>query len=250
MVIDMKVKKTALITGASGAIGSELSKYFAERDYDVILHYNSHPEKLEKLKDEIQKFDVNYLIQKADITKENEVKEMFSTIEKKISKLDVLVNNAGIHIDRPVWKMPIEEWDKVINVNLTGAFLGSKFAIPLMKKNNFGRIINVSSVVGQRGEFGTSNYAASKSGLFGFTKTIAREVAKYNITANTVALGYFSIGIINDIPKDMQEKLKSVIPVKRFGEPNELCSLVYYLSSEDAGYITGQTIGINGGYYM
>lgn len=244
------IKKTVLITGASGAIGGELSKYFAERNYDIILHCNSHLEKLKKLKDEINKFDVNYLIQKSDVTKEKDVKEMFSIIEKRFSRLDVLVNNAGIHIDRPIWKMPIEDWDKVINVNLTGTFLSSKFAVPLMKKNNFGRIINVSSVVGQRGEFGTSNYAASKSGLFGFTKTLAREVAKYNITANTVVLGYFSIGIINDVPKDMQKKLKSVIPVKRFGEPKELCSLIYYLSSEDAGYITGQTIGINGGYYM
>lgn len=246
----MNGRKTALITGASGAIGGELSKYFAERNYDIILHCNSHLEKLKKLKDEINKFDVNYLIQKSDVTKEKDVKEMFSIIEKRFSRLDVLVNNAGIHIDRPIWKMPIEDWDKVINVNLTGTFLSSKFAVPLMKKNNFGRIINVSSVVGQRGEFGTSNYAASKSGLFGFTKTLAREVAKYNITANTVVLGYFSIGIINDVPKDMQKKLKSVIPVKRFGEPKELCSLIYYLSSEDAGYITGQTIGINGGYYM
>lgn len=243
-------KKTVLITGASGAIGGEISKYFAERNYNVVLHCNSHPEKLEKIKNIINKFNVQQLILKSNITNESEVKEMFSNIEKEFSRLDVLVNNVGIHIDGLVWKLPLGDWKKVIDVNLTGSFLCSKYATPIMKKEKFGRIINLSSVVGQRGEFGTSSYAASKSGLFGLTKTLAREVAKYNITVNTVVLGYFSIGMINDVPLEMQQRLLDETPMKRFGDPKELCSLVYYLSSDDAAYITGQTIGINGGYYM
>lgn len=246
----MSDKKVVLITGASGALGGEISKYFAERNYNLVLHYNSHPEKIEEIENIINKFKIEYLNVKSNIINENEVKEMFSIVEKKFSKLDVLINNAGIHIDRTLWKLSLADWDEVINVNLTGAFLCSKYAIPLMRKENFGRIINISSVVGQRGELGTSNYAASKSGLFGLTKTLAREVVKFNITSNTLVLGYFSVGIINDIPLEMRQKLLNEIPIGRFGDPKELCSLIYYLSSPDAAYITGQIIGINGGYYM
>lgn len=243
-------KRTILITGASGALGRELSKYFIEKNNNVILHYNSHPNKLEEIKNIINKFNAESLILRSDICNEREIEEMFFLIEKKFSTLDVVINNAGIHIDGSLSKLSLEDWKKVIDVNLTGSFLCSKYAIPLMKKGNFGRIINFSSVVGQKGEFGTSSYAASKSGLFGLTKTLAREVAKYNITVNTVVLGYFSIGMIDDVPLEMKQRLLNEIPMKRFGDPKELCSLVHYLSSEDASYITGQTISINGGYYM
>ena len=246
----LEKKRTILITGTSGALGGELSKYFIEKNCNVIFHYNSHPDKLEGLKNIVNKFNAESLILKCNICDEREIEEMFLLIEKEFSTLDVLINNAGIHIDGSLSKLPLDDWKKVIDVNLTGSFLCSKYAIPLMKKGNFGRIINFSSVVGQRGEFGTSSYAASKSGLFGLTKSLAREVAKYNITVNTVVLGYFSIGMIEDVPVEMKQKLLNEIPMKRFGDPKELCSLVHYLSSEDASYITGQTIGINGGYYM
>jgi len=246
----MNNKRTALITGASGALGGQLSRYLADRNYNVVLHCNSHPERIGELAKEIEKFEVEYLKVKADITMEDQVENMFSLVEKKFGKLDVFINNAGIHIDRPLWKLPLEDWKKVIDVNLTGTFLCSKYAIPLMRKENFGRIINISSVVAQRGEFGTSSYATSKSGLFGLTKTLAREVVKFNIFTNTVVLGYFSVGMINDVPSEMQERLLNNTPMNRFGKPEELCSLIYYLVSDNSAFITGQIIGINGGYYM
>lgn len=246
----MNNKRTALITGASGALGGQLSRYLADRNYNVVLHYNSHPERIEELAKEIEKLEVEFLKVKADISKEAPVENMFSLVEKEFGKLDVLINMAGIHIDKPLWKLPLEDWKKVIDVNLTGTFLCSKYAIPLMRKENFGRIINISSVVGQRGEFGTSSYAASKSGLFGLTKTLAREVVKFNIFVNTVALGYFSVGMTKDVPPEMQERLLNNTLMNRFGKPEELCSLIYYLASDNSAFITGQIIGINGGYYM
>ena len=246
----MNNQRTALITGASGALGGQLSRYLADKNYNVVLHYNSHPERIEELAKEIEKFEVEFLKVKADISKEAPVENMFSLVEKEFGKLDVLINMAGIHIDKPLWKLPLEDWKKVIDVNLTGTFLCSKYAIPLMRKENFGRIINIASVVGQRGEFGTSSYAASKSGLFGLTKTLAREVVKFNILTNTVALGYFSVGMTKDVPPEIQERLLNNTLMNRFGKPEELCSLIYYLVSDNSAFITGQIIGINGGYYM
>lgn len=246
----MNNQRTALITGASGALGGQLSRYLADKNYNVVLHYNSHPERIEELAKEIEKFEVEFLKVKADISKEAPVENMFSLVEKEFGKLDVLINMAGIHIDKPLWKLPLEDWKKVIDVNLTGTFLCSKYAIPLMRKENFGRIINIASVVGQRGEFGTSSYAASKSGLFGLTKTLAREVVKFNILTNTVALGYFSVGMTKDVPPEIQERLLNNTLMNRFGKPEELCSLIYYLASDNSAFITGQIIGINGGYYM
>jgi len=239
-----------LITGASGALGGEMARYMIKQGYNVILNYHDHPGKIDKLLKEINNGGGEHTAIKCDITVEEEVIDMFRQISEKYGKLDCLVNNVGIHIDSPTWKLSLEDWQKVVDVNLTGTFLCSKHAIPLMKENGYGRIISISSVVGQRGEFGTSNYAASKSGLFGLTKTIAREVAKYDITCNTVVLGYFSIGMINDVPMEMQERIKKTIPLKRFGDPKELNALVSYLFSEDASYMTGQILGLNGGYYM
>ncbi len=244
----MAERKNAIITGASGALGGEMAKYLHEKGYDIILHYNSNNANIDNIIDGLDE-GKNISI-KSDITNENDVLKMFERINEEYGKIDCLINNVGIHIDAPIWKLSLENWKKVIDVNLTGTYLCSKYAVPMMKQNGFGRIVTISSVVGQRGEFGTSNYAASKSGLFGLTKTIAREVAKYDITSNCVVLGYFSIGMINDVPPEMQETVKQMIPKKRFGEPRELNSLINYLTSEDASYLTGQIIGLNGGYYM
>jgi len=245
----MTERRAVLITGGSGALGGEIAKYLNGKGYDIILNYNRNSKGADEVIKGLEKGSRNISV-RCDITNEVDVVSMFDKIKKEYGRLDCVINNAGIHFDAPVWKLPLEEWKRVMDVNLTGTFLCSKHAIPLMRENGFGRLINISSVVGQRGEFGTSNYAASKSGLFGLTKTLAREGARFNITSNSVVLGYFSIGMIDDVPQEMQERLKSAIPMGRFGEPRELSSLINYLISEDASYITGQVIGINGGYYM
>lgn len=233
--------RNVLITGASGALGVQMAEHMTRNGYNVIHCYNTTPVKLS---------DKQQMVVKCDITSEHQVTEMMEQIKQKYDRLDCVINNAGIHIDSPVWKTPKDDWDKVINTNLTGSFLCIKHAIPLMREHKFGRIVNVSSVVGQRGGFGVSNYSASKAGLFGLTKAVAVETARYNITCNTIALGYFVVGMINDIPMEIQKNIRKNIPMQRFGVPSELNGLLLYMLSDNASYLTGQTIGLNGGCYM
>jgi NAD(P)-dependent dehydrogenase (short-subunit alcohol dehydrogenase family) len=184
---------------------------------------------------------------KIDITDEKQVKKMIDQTVQTCGQIDILINNAGIFKDAVSWKMYKETWDSVLATNLTGAFLCTKHVLPIMRERKFGRIVNVSSIVGQTGVFGASNYAASKAGLIGFTKAIAKEVALKGITVNCVALGYIEAGMNLRLSEQLRNQIRDTIPMKRFGTPEEVSEVILFLCSKEASYITGQVIGINGG---
>jgi NAD(P)-dependent dehydrogenase (short-subunit alcohol dehydrogenase family) len=186
-----------------------------------------------------------------DVGQAEGVAKMVDTILGRFKKIDILVNNAGISIDARTVKFDIGDWDRVLKTNVYGAFYCSKYCLPSMIEQKWGRIINISSVVGQIGVIGTPAYTASKSALIGFTKTLAKEVARKGITANCIALGYFKEGgLMDTLPDKMAEEILAAIPVGRWGRVEEITSAINYLLSDYASYITGQTININGGYYM
>ena len=230
-----------LITGASGGFGSKLSKYFAEKNHKLILQSFSREVSIKE--------DDNVFSFSCDLTIEKDV-ELF--IEKSLSKfgnIDVVIHCAGISKNSISWKTSLKNWNETLAVNLTAPFLINKLLLPQMKKNKFGRIIHLSSVVSQTGFPGTVAYAASKAGLSGLTKTISKEVGANGITVNNLALGYFNIGMIEQVPQDQVDLILSGIPKQKLGDPMAVCELVQYLISDAGSYITGQTIPVNGGMY-
>ncbi|MGV6860217.1 MAG: 3-oxoacyl-ACP reductase family protein [Putridiphycobacter sp.] len=234
-------KKTILIIGSSGGLGSAIISCFDESKYNLALHYFSNPHKIESK---------NYKGYQADITNEDEVKDLINKVVNDFGSIDVVLNNAGITISEMSWKTQLSNWEKTLAINLTGPFLVTKHALPHMRKNNWGRIIYMSSIVAQTGFIGASAYSASKAGLLGMVKTVSKEVANKGITVNAIALGYFNAGMIEDVPENIQEKLKEAIPVSALGKPEELAELVKYIISEKSSYLTGQTINLNGGLYV
>jgi len=240
-----------LITGGTQGVGKATAMAFARQQATVILNYHSNDLEAQKAVNEIYAATkIHVEVIKADVTDEAQVIQMINQVIKWFGQIDILINNVGIFKDSVIWKMPKEAWDSVVDTNLTSAFLCTKYVIPYMREKRFGRIINISSVVGQTGAFGTSNYAASKAGLIGFTKAIAREVALFGITVNCVALGYIDIGMGLRIPEEIHEKIRTQIPMQRFGTVEEVVSTITFISSNNASYITGQVIAVNGGYYL
>jgi 3-oxoacyl-[acyl-carrier protein] reductase len=246
------MNRVCVITGSSRGIGKGIATAFAKDGEKVVINYLTHYNDAKETAAELaEKYHVEVEIIKANVSNEEEVIQMIKKVKERFGRVDVLINNAGVHKDSVVWKMDADIWDEVISTNLTGAFLCTKHVIPLMRENSWGRIINISSVVGQVGAFGTSNYSASKSALFGFTKGVAREVSDRNITVNCVAPGYIETGMNLRLPNEVREKILQVIPAKRFGKIEEVANLVVFLCTNEASsYITGQVIHINGGYYM
>lgn len=234
-------KKVILITGASGGLGSSMAEYFSQKDYALVLHHNENLPALEE--------GSNIMHFKADLTKEAEVDNMINAIIDRYKHLDIVVNNAGISDSTISWKTSLESWEKTMATNLTAPFLVCKHAIPFMRDQKWGRIINISSVVGQTGFIGTSAYTASKAGLIGLTKTLSKELSSSGVTANNLALGYFNKGMIRDVPDDLRKEIEEKIPLKRLGEPEAICHTIVYLIDTSANYITGQTINVNGGLY-
>lgn len=234
------MNKTILIIGSSGGLGTELVKFFKDKDYNLALHFLNHPpvEKTGNIK--------SY---QADITQENEVEALISNVISDFGQIDIVLHSAGVSKNGMSWKIPQADWNETLAVNLTGPFLVSKHLIPHMRSANFGRILFMSSVVAQTGFVGTAAYAASKAGLLGLTKTLSKELANKNITVNAVALGYFNVGMIDDVPVEMQEQLKTNIPVGALGNAVQLGALIEYLISDQANYLTGQTLNLNGGLY-
>lgn len=232
--------KTVLITGASGGLGKRFANALKDKGYNLALHYFENP---------LEEQSGNAKSYYADISAETDVKSMVSKIISDFGSVDILINNAGISMDAVSWKMPIETWNKVLAVNLTGTFLCIKHTLPFMREKNFGRIINISSVVAETGVSGTVAYSASKSGIFGLTKTVAREVANKNITVNTIALGYFNEGMISQVPENLKSKIISTIPKNELGDTLDIINCINYLIDDNSRYITGQVININGGLY-
>ena len=241
--------KTILLVGASGGLGRRFSTELAKSGYNLALHYHDHKENISALENSLRVNGCKYESYAADIRYEQEVKNLVEKVVKDFGTIDILINNAGITIDGVSWKMEIDTWDKVIGVNLTGPFLCIKHVLPLMRTLNWGRIINISSVVPQIGVAGTAAYSASKAGISRLTKSIAKELVNKNITVNTIALGYFREGMISQIREDIREQIRNSIPMNEFGDPMDIVNCIRFLIDENSGYITGQTININGGLY-
>ena len=243
-MINFKNKKI-LVTGASGGIGSEIVKKFVSLGGDV-LGTGTKAEKLDLIKKQYQ----NIKIKKFDISEHSRIEEFIDDVVLELGGLDILINNAGTNVDNLSLRMKEEEWKKVVDVNLTSTFLLSKYAIKKMLKNKFGRVVNITSVVGHTGNLGQSNYAAAKSGIIGMSKSLAIEYAKKNITINCVSPGF----IVSDMTMNIAEKVKlyltSRIPMGKLGTGEDVSNCVAFLSSDQASYITGETLHVNGGMYM
>ena len=237
--------KNILITGASGGIGNELVKKFVSLGGNV-LGSGTNSEKLDKIKKQYP----NIKVKKFDIAEHLRIEEFIDDVSLELGGLDILINNAGTNADNLSLRMKEEEWKKVIDINLTATFLLSKHAIKKMLKSKFGRIVNITSVVGHTGNLGQSNYSASKAGIIGMSKSLAIEYAKKNITVNCVSPGF----IISDMTMNIAEKVKlyltSRIPMGKLGTGEDVSNCVAFLSSEQASYVTGETIHVNGGMYM
>ena len=237
--------KNILITGASGGIGNELVKKFVSLGANI-LGSGTKTEKLELIKKQYP----NIKVKKFDIANHSGIEEFIDSVSLELGGLDVLINNAGINLDNLSIRMKVEEWKKVIDINLTSTFLLSKYAIKKMLKNKFGRIVNITSVVGHTGNVGQPNYSASKAGIIGMSKSLALEYAKKNITVNCVSPGF----IVSDMTIGIADKVKlyltSRIPMGKCGTGEDVSNCVAFLSSEQASYVTGETIHVNGGMYM
>ena len=243
-MISFKDRKI-LITGATGAIGNALVKKFVSLEGKV-LATGTKTEKLETLKKEFP----NISVLKFDISEHSKIEEFIENVSSQLVGLDVLVNNAGINMDNLSLRMKDEEWKKVIDVNLSSTFLFCKYGIKKMLKNKYGRVVNITSVVGHTGNLGQSNYAASKAGIIGMSKSLAIEYAKKNITINCVSPGFIQSNMTDKIVESIKAVLTSRIPMSKLGSGEDVSNTVAFLSSDAASYVTGQTIHVNGGMYM
>ena len=241
------MNKVALITGATRGIGKQIAITLSKQKYDIVITYRKENEDLKNIKEEITKSDVNCLAIRGDVSNfedcENVVKE---TIEK-FGHIDVLVNNAGITKDMLIARMKEVDFKQVIDVNLVGTFNMTKNVITYMMKARTGRIINISSVVGISGNAGQSNYAASKAGIIGFTKSLSKELASRNILVNAIAPGFIETDMTNVLKEDVKENIAKSIPLKRMGCSEDVANVVKFLASDDSSYITGQVLHVDGG---
>ena len=239
------MSKVAIVTGGTRGIGKAISIALVKEGYKVVATYKSNDTVAEQ-------FEKKYSIStyKYDASDYDECKINIETIKKKFGNIEVLINNCGIVKDCLFHKMDYNSWAKVINTNLTSSFNMSKCVIDDMILNKYGRIINISSVNALQGQFGQTNYSAAKAGIIGFTKSLAKETAKKGITVNVICPGYIKTDIFESISDDILEKIKSNIPLKRFGEPREVARVAIFLSDKESGYITGATFNINGGIHM
>lgn len=251
--------KVVLITGASQGIGKAVALKFASLGAKVALNdIPSQEENLRKAKEEIAALRASLVPSEreklgsqaryffADVSEFSEVQKMIQEVQKEFGRLDVLVNNAGICKDKTLAKMTSEEWQKVIDIDLTGVFNCTKASLPLIISST-GKIINMSSLVGERGNFGQTNYAAAKAGIIGFTKSLAKEVGRFGVTVNAVAPGFIETSLTQNIPEEWKITVKKLTALGRFGKPEEVASLIAFLASDEAGFITGEVIDIDGG---
>jgi acetoacetyl-CoA reductase len=240
--------KTVLVTGGSRGIGAAISLELGRKEYNVIVNYNTKVDEANAIVDQIIKQGGNAIAIQANIAIPEDSQRLFQEIESKYGQVDILVNNAGITRDKSFRKMQKTEWDEVINTNLSSAYNTSQLAIHKMIENKYGRIINISSVIGQSGGFGQTNYAAAKAGLIGFSKSLALETAKYGVTVNCICPGFIKTEMVAAMPTEVLAAIVSKIPAASLGSTADIAKGVAFLV--DAPYITGQCLNINGGLYM
>lgn len=242
--------KVALVTGATRGIGKEIALTLAENGFNIALNYRKESEELEILKKEIESKNVKCLAVCGDVSNYEQVENFVKEIISEFGRIDVLVNNAGITKDMLLMRMKKEDFESVIDVNLVGTFNVTKNVIPYMMKARNGKIVNISSVVGISGNAGQTNYSASKAGIIGFTKSLAKEVASRNINVNAVAPGFIQTDMTNVLKDEIKEEISKNIPLKRMGTARDVANLVSFLVSENSNYITGQVINVDGGMLM
>ncbi len=244
------MRKVAFITGATRGIGKEIALTLASEGYDIALNYRTMNDSVNTLKSDIESKGVHCLLVKGDVSSYEDAENMIKEIITKLERIDVLVNNAGITKDGLLIRMPKENFNDVINTNLIGTFNVTKMVVSQMLKQKYGKIINISSVVGISGNTGQCNYAASKAGIIGFTKSLAKELGSKNILVNAIAPGYIQTSMTDSLKDEIKEDIAKNIPLKRLGEPKDIANLVKFLASEDSSYITGQVIHVDGGLLM
>ncbi len=244
------MNKVILITGATRGIGKQIAIKFAKEGYDIALNYRNDNDDLSNLKNEIESNNVKCLAVQGDVSKFEDCQRFVKEVIDVYGKIDVLVNNAGITKDTLIMRMKKEDFTNVIDVNLTGTFNVTKNVITYMMKARTGRIINIASVVGVTGNAGQTNYAASKAGIIGFTKSLAKEVASRNILVNAVAPGFIQTDMTAVLKDEIKEDIANKIPLKRLGNSEDVANVVKFLASEESSYITGQVINVDGGMVM
>ena len=242
--------KNIIVTGATRGIGKEIALTLAQNGANIAINYRNYNEEVEELINSIKEFGVDAIAVKCDVSKSDEVDNFISEVKNHFSSIDVLVNNAGITKDGLLLRMKDEDFNSVLDVNLKGTFNTTKSISPIMIKQKHGKIINISSVVGIVGNAGQCNYAASKAGVIGFSKSVARELASRNINVNVVAPGYIDTDMTKSLPDKVKDEILKSIPMKKMCNPKEVANLVLFLSSSLSDYITGQVINVDGGMVM
>ena len=242
--------KVAIVTGSSRGIGRAIATTLAEAGADIVSNYNKSADKANELKGEIESMGRKCVVVQADVGDFNQAQSLAKAALDQFGKIDILINNAGINRDRTLRKMNLEHWNEVIQTNLTSIFNCTKVVLEPMINQKDGVIVSISSIVGEMGNIGQANYAATKAGIIGFTKTMARELARNNIRVNAVAPGFVETEMVLSIPEDIQKQILTQVPLGRFGKPEEIAFAVLYLCSPAASWITGFVLNVNGGHYM
>ena len=242
-------KRIAVVTGGIGGLGTEICKHLAQTGHTVVAaDLGTRTERVAEFKKDVMNLDIHF--EPADVSQFDECAALVKKVESEHGSLDVLVNAAGITRDGTLRKMQRSQWDDVMSINLDGVFNMCRNAVDGMLNRGYGRIVNISSVNGQTGQFGQTNYAAAKAGMHGFTMALAREVARKGVTVNSISPGYCETALVMAVPQDVREKIVESVPVGRLGKPSEIARTVGFLAAEDAGFITGANIPVNGGLFM
>lgn len=242
--------KAALITGASGALGRAIAERLAGHGFALALHYRNGGAEARRLQKALEAKGVRALAVQADICVPAQVEAMIHRVERELGPLEVVVNNAGLVRDRTIHKLTDDDWNVVLDTNLRGAFHICRAVVPAMRQRRSGRIVNISSIVGAMGNYGQVNYSASKAGLIGLTKSLARELARDQVTVNAICPGFMDTPMVRAVPEPVQQKLIEQIPLGRFGEPSAVGEAVLYLAGPGGAWVTGQVLHVNGGMYM
>lgn len=242
--------KSAIVTGGSLGIGTSIALKLAEYGANVAINYRKHKDEAEEVVRKIQEMGQKGLVVQADISNFEDAGKMVEKVVSEFGRIDILINNAGINWDGVIWKMTEEQWDAVLNINLKGYFNYIRSVAPIFREQKSGKIVNVTSINGLRGKFGQSNYSASKAGIIGLTKTVARELGKYGVNVNAVAPGLIETDMLKNADDSVRTAALEDIVIKRIGQPNEVAEVVAFLCCENSRHITGEVIKVDGGQYI